>query len=272
MSVNAEGNVSFSPKLNDFTFDEYINDALDTIGMFAKQKGKKVVIAIDEFQQISTIDSPIDATLRKHLQEKMDFIWIFSGSKRHLLSELFVDQGKPLYKQAEGLEVKEINESELYEFASNHLTKSALSKDAFGLIYKISDGETKLIQQICNKLYTRRQLGDVGVIDVDTIHDVLNAILDGEDGVYRMIDGNLKPNQRKALRHLVRFSGVALLTHDKLKQTNISNSSLSRALGSLYDGVKGYGYIIDKEYDKYFIQDRTFEIWIYRIVFNRLPD
>lgn len=270
MSVDMEGGVSFTPQLSEFSFDEYLNDALSSIDKFAKDHNKRIVIAIDEFQQISTIKSPIDATIRKHLQEKANITWMFSGSKRHLLTELFLDQSRPLYKQAEGLEVKGINDQEFYEFAKSKFPCD-LEPEVFNVIYQMADSETKLIQQICNKIYTRVKTGDAESIDENLVRSVVNAILDAEDGIYRMLDGNLKPNQRKALRHLVRFGGTSLMSHDNLKQTNISKSSLNTALKSLYDGIKGNGYLIDKDYDSYFIPDRTFEIWLYRITLNRLP-
>lgn len=176
-----------------------------------------------------------------------------------------------MYKQAEGLEIKGIDPIEFYRFASKHFKNVSLSQDVFSLIYRLADGETKLIQQICNKLYTQVQLDSIHEIDEDKVRNVINSVLDAEDGIYRMIDGNLKPNQRKALRHLVRFNGEKLLSYEHLKATNISKSSLNTALTSLYDGIKGHGYMIDKDYDTYFIPDRCFELWIYRAVFNCLP-
>lgn len=89
MSVDVDGSVSFSPQLNELSFEEYLNDALGSIDAFAKKHNRRVILAFDEFQQISALKTDIDGTIRKRLQENTNFVWIFSGSKRHLLSELF---------------------------------------------------------------------------------------------------------------------------------------------------------------------------------------
>lgn len=268
--IGIDGGVSFIPKLTDLEFEDYLSDALNSLQTYAHSANKRVVIALDEFQQIALFNKKLDATLRKHLQVKKDFVWMFSGSKRHLLSQLFFDQSNPLYRQAEGIEIKGIEEAEFYQFAKSKLSVP-LTKECFANIYRLADGESKLIQQICNKLYYGIETVKFNTIDIETIKLVVNDILDQEDGIYRMIDGNLSPNQRKTLRHIVKFNGENLAKNERLRTTNIAKSSLMSALKSLYDGVKGQGYLIDKDYDVYFIPDRAFELWIYRNVFNRLP-
>jgi hypothetical protein len=268
--IGIDGGVSFIPKLTDLEFEDYLSDALNSLEAYAQKSDKRVVIALDEFQQIALFNKSLDATLRKHVQAKHDFVWMFSGSKRHLLSQLFFDQSNPLYRQAEGIEIKGIEEAEFYEFAKANLPLP-LSQDCFAAIYQLADGESKLIQQICNKLFYGAETLQLKAIDIESVRTVVNEILDQEDGIYRMIDGNLSPNQRKTLRHIVRFQGEELAKNDRLRSTNIAKSSLMSALKSLYDGVKGQGYIIDKDYDTYFIPDRAFELWLYRNVFSKLP-
>ena len=53
-------------------------------------KTSKIIIAIDEFQQIANItDVKIDAILRKYIQNRTNISYIFLGSKRHILTSLF---------------------------------------------------------------------------------------------------------------------------------------------------------------------------------------
>jgi len=269
-SIGVEGDISFNPKLSDLEFKEYLADALDALSRAAEKENKKVVIALDEFQQIDQFKSSIDATIRKHLQEKDNVVWLFSGSKRHLLSNLFFDQSKPLYRQAEGLEITSITEEDFYQHASSHLSVD-FSRVTFSYLYRITSGESKLLQQVCNKLYYRVQTEHICQIDSGLIEREINTILDQEGGNFRMIDGNLTPNQRKTLRHIVKYKGENLTKKEHLAATNIAKSSLMSAIKSLYNGVKGQGYVIDKDYDTYFIPDRTFELWVYRNVFNHLP-
>jgi hypothetical protein len=57
-------------------------------GLFLLNYEKRVILAIDEFQQIALLDTKIDALLRKYMQEPHNASYIFAGSKRHSIWSL----------------------------------------------------------------------------------------------------------------------------------------------------------------------------------------
>jgi len=105
-SVDSSGIPHIKPTTKSLSFKEMLDDFFLLIEAISKKD--KVVIAIDEFQQISTLhNSKIDATFRKYMQKSNNVSFIFSGSKRHLLNGIF-EYGAPLYEMATPMELKSI--------------------------------------------------------------------------------------------------------------------------------------------------------------------
>lgn len=73
-------------------------DVLDLPQQIAKQKNKKLVICIDEFQQIASFPDTLNfqKTLRDHWHGQTDVAYILCGSKKHLMMNIFDKSGNPL--------------------------------------------------------------------------------------------------------------------------------------------------------------------------------
>ncbi len=211
-----------------------------------------VVVAFDEFQQITEVkNKKIDAIIRKHIQKQQYTSYIFSGSKRHLLTELFIQQNNPLFNMATGIELKGIDSHIFYGFINKKLDNK-LEKDAFDFLYNIVDGESKLIQQVCYHLFYL----DENQLTSFEVRSVITRILQECDGECRIIMDRLTASQRIAMKAIAMFSGAGLFSLDNLHKLNISKQSMLSAIKSLYKSE-----LIDKEAQRYFINDRKLELW-----------
>ncbi len=96
-----------SDPLTDFSLTLEWNDKLDDVNeilqlpeKIAKKKGIKIVVCIDEFQQIA--DFPHSLTFQKRLrtvwQLQESVSYCLFGSKQHLMNELFEKRSYPFYK------------------------------------------------------------------------------------------------------------------------------------------------------------------------------
>ena len=102
------GNIGFDPVTAIPTFGIAIGDiqnptySLEEIFRTLESAGKKCLVAIDEFQQIINYpEKNIEAELRSHIQKLTNMQFIFSGSERHLLEEMFLDSARPFYNSAD---------------------------------------------------------------------------------------------------------------------------------------------------------------------------
>lgn len=240
------GEMGIKPVVDGLSFEEMIEDSFNML--FNISKDKKVVIAIDEFQQIAEIkDIKIDAILRGYIQESYNISYVFLGSKRNLLSSLF-EYKSPLFSMATPMALKPIKEDDIYNYAKKYIN---ISKKSIEYIYEISKGETKLIQMILHKIYTN------GIEDINNsaINDIVYEILNSKNEYYRALFETFSANQKKCFKLLTKYK-TDLLSFDVLRVEEMSKSSMQSSLTQLYQKE-----FIDKEDDIYYVPDRSFELW-----------
>ncbi len=238
---------SIKPIVATLTFEEMMEDFFHSLKELSKTN--KILLAIDEFQQIANItDVKLDAMMRKHIQERENISYLFLGSKRHLLTSLF-EYKAPLYELATHYELKPLELEAIFEYAKKYLD---ISLPMCEYLYQKSDGETKMIQQILHLLYIQKEQ----TVSKEQIDIVTKEILNSKDSSYKLLFDTLGNNQKTALKIVGKYkSGVfasAILT-----EYNIKKQTLQSSIDTLLKKE-----LIDKEDERYFIPDRTFELWV----------
>ena len=95
MTMDPMGNANFSIDIAQLSTPEY---SLEEIFRYIEESDRHVLIAMDEFQQITSYpEKNVEAVLRTYIQRSKNSTWIFSGSSRHLLSEMFLAPSRPFY-------------------------------------------------------------------------------------------------------------------------------------------------------------------------------
>jgi uncharacterized protein len=150
---------------------------LDKIFQYLEVQKQRVVLAIDEFQQITSYpEKNVEALLRTHIQKCKNVSLIFSGSNRHMLISIFNDYARPFYQSAGFLFLGKIEWNTYKQFIRAHFSKagSSISDDALELIYIWTTGHTYFVQEMCNRLYSAK----FRKIDQEEVRQVLIRILD----------------------------------------------------------------------------------------------
>lgn len=98
---------------------------LDEIFQYLREADKPCLVAIDEFQQITRYsDAPnVEATLRTYIQRCINATFIFAGSKRHLMGEIFTSPSRPFYQSVLIMNLKPIPIEKYEEFAQMQFAK-----------------------------------------------------------------------------------------------------------------------------------------------------
>lgn len=132
--------------------ERYIQSVLQYLEAYPK----KVLIAIDEFQQILNYpEKNTDALLRSFIQSLTNVRFVFSGSQQHLMTQLFADPSRPFYQSAGFLKIDKI-ESEAYaSFIQSHFNKGGMiiSREAIDTMLEWADLHTYYVQLLCNRVY-----------------------------------------------------------------------------------------------------------------------
>jgi len=150
---------------------------LDKIFQYLEAQKQRVVLAIDEFQQITSYpEKNVEALLRTQIQKCKNVTLIYSGSNRHMLISIFNDYARPFYQSAGFLFLGKIDWSTYKQFIREHFSKagSSISDDALELIYNWTTGHTYYVQEMCNRLYSAK----IRKIDQDEVRQVLIRVLD----------------------------------------------------------------------------------------------
>ena len=250
---NPQWSVGFQPQESEQT--------LDTIFQYIRNLDKNIVIAIDEFQQINEYpEKNVEALLRTYVQNLHHVRFIFSGSKQHLMMQMFDSPKHPFYSSTQRLHLRPIDEQIYYQFVQHHLQSRNLTMphELFHTIYTTVDGVTWYIQSILNKmygLYHDKQLSE------EDFRDCLQTIVASREDDYNRLYQLLTSNQAILLTAIAKEHSVQSPTTGGFMQ-----KYHLKAVGSVQRAIQ---YLSENEYiyhteKGYIVYDRFLAFWLRR--------
>lgn len=176
---------------------------LQQIFAYLEKSETPCYVALDEFQTIAEYkDVKMEALLRTYIQQLRNVHFIFAGSKKHIMTEMFVSAKRPFYRSTQMMHIDVIDEEKYYSFASEHLSAHGqhISKETFHDLYTLVYGYTWNIQSLLNRLYQ----GGMEQIDYNTVLLTLNQVLVEEMPSYQMICRLITDRQLQVLRAIAK--------------------------------------------------------------------
>ncbi len=214
--------------------DSEKEQSLAAIFNYLSKQKQRVVIAIDEFQQITNYpEQNVEALLRSHIQSNPNVTMIFSGSNRRMLVSLFSEYARPFYQSSGFLFLDKID-PELYKvFIASHFKKAGrkIAEEALGFILDWAQGHTYFVQEICNRLYA----SGLAAIGIPEVKQVTFQILEERAPLYHVFQNMLTASQYallKAIAHetsIEKHTASSFLTRHKLGAA----STVARSLEAL---------------------------------------
>ncbi|MBI1939333.1 MAG: ATP-binding protein [Ignavibacteriales bacterium] len=240
---------------------EETNKSLEKIFAYLNQNEKKIVIAIDEFQQITNYpEKNVEAVLRANIQHSTKINFIFSGSQKHILLSIFSDYGKPFYQGAELMHLERINKQSYSDFIKKKFAsgKKKISGEAIELILNICRSHTFYVQYLCNRIFSLRD----NVVDVSIVKETMQSILMENEVVYINYRNLLTGYQWSVLKAIAKEGNAKLLTSkDFIKKHNLGTpSSVHTAVNALLNKEMIY-----READDYLVYDVFLERWLEKL-------
>ncbi len=223
--------------------------------------GKEVFVAIDEFQQITTYpESGTEALLRSHIQFLHNVHFIFSGSRQHLMSEMFVSPHRPFYQSTDMMNLMPLAEEAYYDFSNAFFVAKGgfLSNEIFHELYTLFNGYTWYIQSILNRLYERYRK----VEDVEQLRNTILSVVESKAPQYESLTLFLTSNQFALLKSVAKEGVVKEpMAAEFLKKHRLPGaSSVRTALEALVEGELLY-----RQTDGYVVYDRFLALWLKRL-------
>lgn len=233
---------------------------LQQIFSYLEKARKPCYVAFDEFQVIADYkECQMEASLRKYIQQLTNVRFIFAGSKKHVMAEMFLSHTRPFYQSTQITYIREIDEKPYYEFAKKHFEahKQHIEEDVFHEIYEIVKGHTWYMQILLNRLY---QSG-INDITLQIAKEILNTIILENEPAYQMYCNLVAPRQR-ALMHAIAKEGT-------IKEPQSNDFIRKYGIGTASSSQSALDALIDKElvYDDngvYSIYDKFLSLWLAR--------
>ena len=227
---------------------------------YLNESDKEVYVAIDEFQQIGEYpENGTEAMLRLYIQFAQHVHFIFSGSKHHLMAEIFGSPKHPFYQSTEMMGLKPLNSDVYYNFCRNFFVKKGgeLSKDIFMHIYNEVEGHTWYVQAIMNRLYENENVVD----SVSQVNRALLSILGGREAQYESMVQFFTENQFALLKAIAKDGVVAQPTSGKfIKAHGLSGASSAKAALKVLEEKE----LVYRKPEGYVVYDLFMNYWLRR--------
>lgn len=190
--------------------------------------GTPLVFAIDEFQQITEYpEKNVEALLRTYTQNLHNIRFLFSGSKRRLMTAMFNDATRPFYASVESLSLGKLNRKVYSEFILSMFRKGdrTMEMDALDFVLDWTRIHTYYTQRVCHNLF------DTGEkhLTLDIARKVCQDILDGESFNYLQLREILPIQQWRFLIGLAKEEKVTQITANSfISKYKIGSAATSR--------------------------------------------
>lgn len=197
---------------------------------FLDSQGEQIVIAIDEFQQIRDYpEQNMEALLRTYIQQTRNLTFIFCGSKKHVMTDIFTNEKKPFYSSTTFVSLDRISEESYATFIRRLFNEHQrdITDEALQFILDWTRRHTYYTQQLCHTVFANGSV-NVTVADVKTACEQL--MKQGET-VYLQYRQMLTDKQWNYLIAVAKRISVSQITASEfLDAYKIGSPSVSRRL------------------------------------------
>lgn len=237
---------------------------LDEIFGYLESANKHCLVAIDEFQQILYYNDNknVEAALRTLIQQCTNANFIFAGSQRHLMSEMFLSPSRPFYQSVVPMSLHQIPLDRYWLFAEKMFAKNGrrkISYDVVESVYNRFNGITANVQRIMNMLYMLTSKG--AVCGIEMVDHAIDTYLQLSSEYYEALLRQMPEKQRNVF--------VAIAAEGKVKNISGGKFAQKYRLPSPSSAVSAVKGLLEKDFvtvteEGYSVYDQFFQLWLER--------
>jgi uncharacterized protein len=231
-----DGAVSFSfdARAAAEDIDATLEELFTMLGRIAADRGRRVVLVLDEFQEVVHIDPGLIKLMRSVFQEQPEVAHIYLGSKRHMMRQIFNDENEPFWRSAKQTELDVIPPDLFapYALARFDETGKALDLDACARALELTAGHPYATQELLYFLWEATPAD--GTADVATIDAALDATLRSEHSHFTLIWDGVSAAQKRVLQALAQEQPGRPLSSDYQRRHSLpATPTVQTALNAL---------------------------------------
>lgn len=216
----------------------------------AKSKNMRIVVCIDEFQNISSFENPLafQKKLRSVIQKHKYVTYCFYGSKRHMMMDVFTSPSMPFYKFGDIIFLEKLTAPDLIKFIQKRFRdtgKSILKADA-ALICELTECHPYYAQQLAQQVWLQTNLKANSEIVMASHERLINQF----SFFFQVQADSLSSPQINYLHALImkeaKLSGKDVIERYRLgTSANVTKIRLALQDREIIDSLQGYPQILD---------------------------
>lgn len=260
LSFSPEPNSEFSVSLGITPRDYSPEEILDLPERIAKEQGIRIVVCIDEFQQIGEFaDSlTVQKRLRGVWQHHQHVSYCFFGSKKHLMENIFQSRRMPFYQFGEMLHLKCIPTEYWVPFICSRFEKygKKISEEYAARICHTVKNYSSYVQQLAWNVMAETEIE----VNEESFTEGFNALLEQNSSLFIQQTEGLTTYQLNFIRLLCNGIHSGFNTQSVVELYSLgSKSNVDRIKKCLIDRE-----LITIEKEGVFLADCVFELWFKR--------
>jgi hypothetical protein len=215
--------------------DHTIEMLLELPAKVAAERDQRVVLVLDEFQEIVDLEPNFPKLLRSVFQAQPDVCHVYLGSKRHVMQDLFSDANEPFWRSAKQMEIGLIPPPLFAPFIRRRFadTNKELAEDVCDRLLQITRGHPYATQELCYSLWEQTPFD--GHAEGDLLDRALGLVLQSEHAHFSLVWDGLAAGQRVLLEALAREPGRPLAGEYRARHALAGPSSVQGALAALIE-------------------------------------
>ena len=186
---------------------ESAEHSLAEIFAYMEQSEQRCYVAFDEFQTVASYaDKQVEALLRAHIQHLTNVNFIYSGSQRHVLENMFVAASRPFYQSTQMLTLGPIDSTAYYAFASAHLQGhgQSIPQEVFEWLFTDLSAHTWYVQSLLNRLYETAH----PILSQPFVNETLEEIIEENEVTFQTFLRLISPLQARVLKAIAQEGTV----------------------------------------------------------------
>lgn len=257
-SVTLKSDLSNSLSL-DLKFELEDRDVMEILELpekIAKAKNVRLVICIDEFQQLAQLSGykDLEGKMRSAWQKQDQVSYCFYGSKRHMMLDIFNKSSNPFYRFGQLLFLQKIKKEEWIPFIVNAFQKTdkSINEEQAERLCDIVKCHSWYLQQLCYFVWS------------GTTNEVTDEAIDRR--VQQLIDTNMPMFMNDAEKLTAAQAAMLRAVADGEYRFNSAPVMKKYELGSAQTITRNKRVLAEKDFvekqgNKFVFSDPIFELW-----------
>jgi AAA+ ATPase superfamily predicted ATPase len=260
LTFSEDGTPSLGVNLSKTEILPAVDDLFNGLYAYVEGRKKPALVVFDEFQQLGELENNrVEKILRGIIQKQRRLSYVFMGSKKHLIYDMFNNPNRPFYKSTRHFPLQTIEKSIFSRFIKQKFIKSGIQpeKEVPDKIVDAAESHPYYAQMLAHMVWELAR--EKKYASVEHVRVAIDKILEQEEAAFSNLWDSLTLKQRRLLLALcLKKEEEKIFSVEFIDKYNLgSGSTVQRGIKSLINKS-----IIDKEGDKFLINDIFLKLWL----------